>query len=141
MSDQLAFVDEYLSEDQKREIAIDVWRKMCAKACEGDAERIMANIAYHVAAPIVDECLGEDAKDKISARVVEIISQLTEFSVFRRPDAWDREPSPAYRMLMQAVVDNRELVEEKVRGALHNLSKREALEILKSGKILINPGK
>lgn len=134
-------ISDYLSEPEMREIAIEEWRRMCREACDGNAERIIANIARDVAVSMVAESLGDGADELIRAKAVERIRNLSEFTVFRGPDAWDRGPSPAYTVLMDAVVANRDLVEQRVREAIHQLSKRDAIEILKAGVIQINPGK
>lgn len=130
---------EYLTEDQMHEIAVEEWRKMCREACKGDAERIIENIAYGTVTKLVAEALGDNANELIRDKAVEIISNLSEFTVFRRPDAWDRGPTPAFTVLMDAVKDNSDLVSNKVREAIHQLTKRDAIEIIKAGKIQINP--
>ncbi len=135
------FISEYLTDDQKREIAIETWRQMCREACNGNAERIIENIGYAVATKMVAEALGDDANELIRDKAVEVIGKLSEFSVFRRPDAWDRGPTPAFTVLMDAVKANRDLVEKRVRECIHQLSKRDAVEILKSGTIQINPSR
>ena len=132
-------VREYLSEEQMREIAVDEWRRMCREACNGNAERIIENIGHAVATKMVSEALGDSANDLIRDKAVEVIGKLSEFSVFRRPDAWDRGPTPAYTVLMDAVRANADLVNEKVRQSIHQLSKRDAIEIMKAGTIQINP--
>lgn len=133
-------IENYLTEDQKREIAIDEWRRMCREACEGNAERIMANIAYKVVHQMIDESLGDGAAEKIKSKALEVIDEMSVFSVFREPDAWHRGASPAYKTLSDAVVNARPLVEKKVSELIHQLTKQEALSILKSGVIQINPG-
>jgi heterodisulfide reductase subunit B len=133
-------IDDYLSEEERRAIAVDVWRGMCAAACDGNAERIISNIGYDVAARMVSEALGEDANELIKAQAIEVIGTLSEFTVFRRPDVWDREASPAYKTLMDAVKANSDLVEKKVRECIAQISKREALEVIKASTLTIKTG-
>lgn len=134
-------VSDYLGEDQMRQIAIEVWRDMCREACKGNAERIIGNIGHDVAVQMVSEALGDDANELIKTKAIEVIGKLSEFSVFRRPDAWDRGPTPAFNVLMDAVKANSDLVDKKVRECIAQLSKREALEIIKSGTVQINPSR
>lgn len=131
--------DRYLTEDQMREIAVEEWRKMCREACKGNAERIISNIAYDTVTKMVSEALGDDADELIKAKAVEAIGKLSEFTVFRAPDVWDRTATPAFTVLMDAVKGNTDLVNKKVREAIHQLTKRDVIEILKAGKIQINP--
>lgn len=132
-------IDKYISEEEKRWIAIEEWRKMVREACKGNAERIMGNIAHDVVGKMVDEALGENANRIIADKAIAVIDELSVYSVFRRADAWDRAESPAYKALMDAVVANADIVNDRVRAAIRNISKKEALEVLKSGVIQINP--
>ena len=133
-------VSDYLTDAQMRDIAIETWREMCREACKGNAERIIGNIGHEVAVQMVADALGNDANELIKVKAIDVIGKLSEFSVFRRPDAWDRGPTPAFNVLMDAVKANSDLVNKKVRECISQLSKREALEIIKSGIVQINPG-
>lgn len=134
-------ISQHLSEEQMKEIAIDEWRRVCREACNGNAERIIGNIAHEVVTAMVSEALGEDANEQIKAKAIALIDDLSAYSVFKRADAWDRGESPAYAVVQEAVKANRDLVEAKVRSCISNLSKREALDIIKSGVVQINPSK
>lgn len=132
-------IEDYLSEDQMRDIAIEEWRSICREACNGHQERIISNVAHDVVISMVAEALGDTALEQIRAKAISVIENLTEFTVFKRPDAWDRGPSPAYSALMDAVKANSELVNKKVGQCIGQLSKRDALEIIKAGVVQINP--
>lgn len=132
-------IKDYLTDDQLREIAIEEWRSMCREACKGNAERIIANIGHDVASAMVAEALGDDATEQIKAKAISVIEELTEFTVFRRADVWDRSETPAFKTLMSAVEANSDLIEKKVRECIKQISKRDALEIIKSGKVQILP--
>lgn len=132
-------IEDYLTEGQMSDIAIEEWRRICREACNGHQERIISNVAHDVVVTMVAEALGETALEQIRAKAVSVIENLTEFTVFKRPDAWDRGPSPAYAVLMEAVKANRELVDKKVGQCIGQLSKRDALEIIKAGVVQINP--
>jgi hypothetical protein len=134
-------IRNYLSEDTMQQVALDMWRDMCREACKGNAERIIENIGHSVATSMVAEALGEDAMERIKAKAVNVIDDLTAHTVFRRPDAWDRGPTPAFTALMDAVKANSPLIDKKVRECIAQLSKREALEIIKAGTLQINPSK
>lgn len=129
--------EKYLTEDQMREIAIEEWRKVCREACNGNEERIMSNIAHKVVSSMVDEALGDGSRDIIRAKAIEAIHKLSEFTVFRRADIWDKGESPAYKVLMDSVVSKKTLIDKKVEQAINTLSKRDALDIIKSGKVTI----
>lgn len=132
-------IEDYLTEDQMREIAVEEWRRICREACNGHRERIIGNIAHEVVEAMVAEALGESAMDQIKTKAIALIDDLSVYSVFKRPDAWDRGPSPAYSTLMDAVKSNRNLIDKKVGQCIGQLSKRDALEIIKAGVVQINP--
>lgn len=132
-------VADYLSDGQMREIAIETWREMCREACKGNPERIIENIGHAVATQMVVDALGDDANEQIKAKAIDVIADLSVFSVFRKKDVWDRDETPAFKVLSEAVKANSDLVNEKVRECIGQMSKREALEIIKSGVIQITP--
>lgn len=129
--------DKYLTQEEMRDIAIQEWREMCREACKGNAERIMSNIAHDVVASMVDDSLGDGSRELIRAKAIEAIYKLSEFTVFRRADAWDRGESPAYKVLMESVSSQKNLIDKKVEHAINTISKKDALEIIKSGKLTI----
>lgn len=129
--------EKYLTEEEMREIAIKEWREVCREACSGNAERIMSNIAHDVVASMVDDSLGDGSRELIRAKAIEAIHKLSEFTVFRRADAWGRGESPAYKALMESVVSKKNLIDKKVEHAINTISKRDALDIIKAGKVTI----
>lgn len=129
--------EKYLSQDEMKEIAIQEWRNMCREACNGNAERIISNISHSVIAQMVDESLGDGSRELIRAKAIEAIHKLSEFTVFRRADVWDRGESPAYKILMESVASKKSLIDKKVEHAINTISKRDALDIIKAGKVTI----
>lgn len=132
-------IEDYLSKDQMREIAVEEWRSICRRACNGHQERIISNIAHDVVEAMVAEALGDHALEQIRSKAIAVIDDLSSFTVFKGPDAWDRGPSPAYTALMDAVKSNRDLIAKKVGQCIGQFSKRDALEIIKAGVVQINP--
>ncbi|ALM62205.1 hypothetical protein AXI64_gp213 [Vibrio phage qdvp001] len=45
--------------------------------------------------------------------------------MFRKPDAWDREPNSAYKLLMESVQNNKHLIDERVQEVIKGLQPRE----------------
>ena len=131
-------IEKYMTEEDMREIAIDEWLRICREACNGNAERIIGNIAHDVVSRMVEECLGDSAIDIIKSKAIESIHELSVFTVFRRADVWDRCDSPAYKALMDSVVSKKYLIDKKVELVINSLSKKDALDIIKSGKVTIS---
>lgn len=118
-------INDYLSEDEKKEIAIAAFRKECTKRTKDDFERIITNSAYDVVWSQMDEFCDKSIIAKLKNKIRSIIDDLTEFNVFRKPDAWGRETNAPYVILTDCVMDNRELLSEKVQKAIHQLPNKE----------------
>lgn len=125
-------INDYLTEEQKHEIACKTFKDMCAVKFSKDFERILSNAAYETAAKIVESSIGESMDDIIADKAKVIIEELTAFTVFKKPDVWDRDSSRAYKVLQDCVSEEKEAIKEKVNQAIKTISKKDALEIIKS---------
>lgn len=134
------FISRHLSDEQMTEIAAEEWRRMCRDYFTRNHATAIGNITYPMVRELVSEVLGGDADQVIRDKALEVINGLSSYTVFHEPNVYDTKPSPAWALLMKAVEDNREVVEERVRHHLHNLSKNDALEIIKSAKLTIQTG-
>lgn len=99
-----------------------------------NAERVISNCGHHLAEDIVNRHLGDDGKQKIADKAVSVIDELTCFTIFS--DGGYGRPASAARSLLDDVVrENKSILSDVVRAAIHNLSKREIVDIVKSGKV------
>ena len=108
-------IEQYLSEDDMKEIAKDAFREKCEKCLETDFERILSNIAYSVIWKASDDVLDGQLQHKLKAKVEGVIENLTDFSVFKSPDSWSRESNKSYKLLQEVVEDSRPLIEQRVK--------------------------
>lgn len=123
-------LDDYLSEEEKKQICVDVFRDMAIAQINKAPERIFSNAAYHVVFQMVDDAIDGDTSQIIRDKAVEIIGKLSEHTVFRKADAWHNEQSRAYTYLNQAVHDNKSILESAVieqLGAINKQSMRESV--------------
>ena len=123
-------VEDYLSTEELRQIAADAFTEAMRNKISEDLDRILSNAAYHAVWQKVDEIIAKKA--------VEVINDLTTFSVFRAPDRFGPS-NHCWDVVVASVRKNSDLVDAAVKKAIHNLSKSEAIEILKSGVIQISP--
>lgn len=110
-------LDDYLSEQEKKDIAIEVFRGHCLEKFQKDSERIFSNAAYTTVAKLVDEQIereGGNLDQIIRDKAIQIIGKLSEHSVFKRADHWEKEESAAYKFLQKAVDDNAGLINTRV---------------------------
>jgi hypothetical protein len=116
-------IADYLPDSELKDIIIEEIRSQISK----DAERILNNAAYHVVFKAVDEALDHQTQEIIQNKVVEIINKLSEFSVFRKADAWSKEDSVAYKELQLAMLANTDLIHQKVKAVIENKNYEEDL--------------
>lgn len=131
-------VEDYLSTEELRQIAADAFTEAMRNKISEDLDRILSNAAYHAVWQKVDEIIGESSDEIIAKKAVGVINDLTTFSVFRAPDRFGPS-NHCWDVVVASVRKNSDLVDAAVKKAIHNLSKSEALEILKSGVIQISP--
>ena len=140
MTDTTIF-ERYLTDSQMAEIAAEEWRAMCRTyfASAGPLVAIK-NVAYSAVKQAVDEALGGSADKLIAEKAIGIINDLSTYVVFHAPDVWDKEPSESWKVLQRVVRENEDLVRDQIRRHIHNISKADALAIIKSAKLTIETG-
>lgn len=109
-------IEDYVSWDEIKEICVTALRDVINK----DSERILSNLAYHVAFKIVDSAIGEEQIVKIKESAIRVITGMTERTVFRRADHWEKQDSIAYCELQKACKENTDVINRKVKDAIEN---------------------
>lgn len=122
----IAFED-YISEDRKQEIAETAFREICEEKFRSDAERIFSNAAYAAVWRVVDEVFDGKAAEAVAEKIPDVISGLTEFSVFRS-GTFGRDKSAGQQALDAAVTANKEAINEAVRIAAQNIDRDYILD-------------
>tara|TARA_B100001059_G_C17566080_1_gene442612 strand:+ start:69 stop:560 length:492 start_codon:yes stop_codon:yes gene_type:complete len=118
-------IDDYLSEEEKKEIAIDVFRNQVKtqlfKSIDGtvqsdsEVQRVIGNISYEIVFNEVQKYIP-DAKKMIEDKVSKILKEKDlSYYVFRRKDAWDKEESLAITYLNQEVKSNEEIFKARIK--------------------------
>lgn len=114
MSEITINIDDYLGEEEKRQIARDEFRAACARRSAADFEHILSNAAYDLVRKEVDAAFNGDMVKTVRANAVKIINQLSSYSVFTPPSAWDREASKGWTYLQEAIEAARPVMAERV---------------------------
>lgn len=123
-------ITEYVDRDEIRNAILDGLRGFSRE----NAERIISNCGHHIASDVANEHLGENAKDLISEKAISLLDDLSQYTLFDG-GGFGRPPSEARKILDNVVRENKEELSSSVRRAMHNLSKREVVDIVKSGKV------
>ena len=125
------YLDDRDLKDIAQDVAADQVRRHLQR--EVDFERLIANVAYMTVWPAVDEAMGEDAKAAIAAKIPEIISDMSQFSVFRKAgDTYScKEDSVGQKLLEEAVMECKELIRERVMEIIGSLSPYTVREMVR----------
>lgn len=118
-------MDDYLSEDEKREIARDEFRRGLARtlATPNDVERFVGNIAYTVVWGEIDKQATEDMRVKIAEKVVEVIDKMNIHTIVDRGNSTLRsKPTAAAKMIDEFVDGHRGEIEAKVHDLIGQIS-------------------
>lgn len=113
-------IDDYITEEEKKQIAKETFQQACFMHFkdEDSVKRIISNSAYEIVYKMVDEQFHFGLDLTLEAKVVEIINSMNWFHLFKKPDTWSRESNSAYQILEKALLDNKELIERNVKEHL-----------------------
>lgn len=110
-------IKEYLSEDEIKKVCEDaLYSKIREDMRNLNVNDIIANISYAEVAAMVDAHIGENdyCKKAITQKVLQIIDNLSAFTVFRKADTWERQNSIAYDILQEESRAARPLIKQRI---------------------------
>lgn len=117
--------EDYLSNDEIHRIVVEEFRdKIKESIRRNGVSRFIANLSYQN----VFELINDEApnfENEIKEKTKEVIENLSSFSVFRKKDLVDNEDSLAQKYLEESVTNNREIIENRVKDILSELSKED----------------
>lgn len=120
-------IDNYISEDEKREIALEIFRDKVKGAFGGDQysdsgkerDRVIKNAVAHWITEYIETTLTDEDKVLLQNNVRDSIAKANySFYIFSKPDAWDRTEYTAHKVITQAVKENEEFIKSKVIEAI-----------------------
>lgn len=110
----------YLSEEEIKNIYIEELRyKIHEELKYSNVSTVLSNLSYEIVFKKVCDILktNEDSViETIAEKVVDIINDLSSYSVFRRKDEYgNNQDSLAQKYLIEAVENNKVLIEDRVK--------------------------
>lgn len=120
-------IDKHLTESEKKEIAIQVFKENIEKAFGGsqftdsgkERDRVIKNSVAKWISDYVESLLTEEDKLMIIDKTREAISSSNySFYVFQKPDVWDRTEYTAYKVITDEVKNNTDFIQNKVKEAI-----------------------
>lgn len=140
MTEIIINIDDYLTEEDRRQIARDEFRAACARRSHADFERILSNAAYDLVQKEVDAAFDGNMAEIIRSKSTEIIKGLTGFSVFRAPSAYDKEASKAWQYMQEAIEAARPVLHERMLAIVAEMDHDELRASIdrQIGEVIIN---
>lgn len=114
-------IDQYLSEQDKHNIAREWFKEQLSAKYKENPERIISNAAYYI---ISQECdkITPHFEALLVENVKKVITQLSAHTVFNKPDAWDRDGNSSYHLLKSVVASKKERLENKIDKIIDELN-------------------
>ena len=119
-------VDDYLTEDEIKDIVIDEVRSGVRSRNEENLTRIIKNASHYWFRDIVSEVMGENFNEKIEEQVKEILSKVSSYTVIR-DGSYGEKPSKAYLLMQEYVEKHKSILENRVKEKIENLSEFDVL--------------
>lgn len=127
-------IEEYLSQEEIKCIVIQEFRSHIQQHFkkESDMQRILTNTAYLTIYKELNEITDNQAEKIIKDKLNELLQKPLYFGeVFKCKDVWDKDESKAFKILMNVVEENKQLLSEKVKDCIHNLPKKDIQPTIK----------
>ena len=129
-------IEKYLSDDEMKAAAMEEWRAACSEQfTRRSPETIIANAAYAIAYKIVDETLDGKLDEMIVEKTRAVVSDLTSHTIFRPPSTFDRESSPAWKLLQKVAVEEKDAIGKAVREAVSKIDAYDALRLIQGATV------
>lgn len=123
-------IDDYLSEEDKKELAIQVFKDRVEKdlfesrsgTVDSDAEvqRIISNISYGIVMKEVQKHIP-NFEQMIKDKTLELIkTKDLSYEVFKKKDVWDAEESLAITYIKQTLNDNKAMLQARIKETIEN---------------------
>ena len=122
--------EDYLSEDERKQIVANIFMAKCQQAFDKGAERIFTNAAYESVFKIMNQSHNGEVAEKIAEKTGKVIDGLSDYLVFRRKDAWEKDESEGYRALNAAIHAHKQRLSDKIASIIDELDESNIKEIL-----------
>lgn len=122
-------LQDYLDGHEMKKIAEQEFRAYVCRqlADENNLKRLLSNVAYDVVSEFCDNTLDNTMMHTIQTNVEKVVSELSTFTVFKKPDAWDREPNSMYKFLQECMEKQKPAIEKIVQEQ----AEVQAMDVLK----------
>jgi len=124
-------LEDYLSEEERKDICASAFREFCEDKFRKDHERIFTNAAYSIVTANVDRIFDGKMADILTEKTVKVIDELTTYTVFKRKDYWEKDDSAGFRKLNEAIDQNKEKLIAKISTMIEGMDEEELADRVK----------
>lgn len=133
-------INDYLSESEKKEYAIEAFKETIKKGMFDDKEgiqldreiqRVIGNISHSIVMNEVQKYIP-NCEELIKQKVLKILTEDSlSYQVFKKKDAWENQESLAITYMNETIRTNKELFQKRIKETIENydLSKDIAEQI------------
>jgi hypothetical protein len=120
---------DHLSSDDMKAIAEQEFRGYVQRQLntEADLKRFLSNLAYNVVSDMCDDKLGYPLQKSLQENVERIVNDLSHYSVFQKPNAWDDGCNGMYKFLQDTLNKQKPAIEKIVQEQ----AQVQAMDVLK----------
>ena len=129
---------DHISDERMTEIIEEEFRSFVSSKAKEDYERVALNGAYLIVWKYLDEQLEGKLDQIVKDQALNVVQGLSAYDVFRVPGIGERGSSVARQVLDNAIRDNKELVSERVKEVIKDLSRSSIWELIEEKEITFN---
>lgn len=108
---------DYVSKEEIKDEILSAFSRKIINMDETDLARVFSNGVYGSVRKVIDDAIIEKGIDlNLDKKIKEVAGEITKFNVFVDADRYNAKKSVAQVMLDEAVIKNKELLEEKVKS-------------------------
>ena len=135
-------IDNYLSFEEKKEIATQVFKEQIYKCVIEDYkndsekrkenyERIISNSVFSYLAKEIDTIIDTDTKELIKQRTISTIKRKDyNYSLFRRKGMFETEDSPAQLVIREAVREHKDSIKQQFKDTTDTIIKNMEVDTI-----------
>lgn len=123
-------LNDYISEEDRRQVARDVFKAECARHAQADFERILSNSAYFMVGDLVNQHFDGSMIEVLKANAIRVINNLSSVTVFSPPSAWDRAASKGFTFMQEALEELKPAIHKRVHEVIAGYNSEDLREII-----------
>jgi len=122
-------INDYLSETEKKEYAIEAFKETIKKGMFNDKEgiqldteiqRVIGNISHSIVMEEVQKYIP-NCEELIKKKTLEVINKDSfSYEVFKKKDVWDKNESLAITYMNETIRENKELFQKRIKETIEN---------------------